>query len=106
MTKYANLAGYDPKGRTRSQTQSKEVTKKTAPASFTTGFIYTHYRTVEYVPDKLMLPNMVVPAVPVNYEETMLNDCLTLSVNQLLRHQFFVQREQVQRLWKSSVSWS
>jgi hypothetical protein len=35
----------------------------------------------------------------------MLNDCLTFSVNQLLRHRFFVQREQVQRLWKESIHW-
>jgi hypothetical protein len=29
----------------------------------------------------------------------MLNDCLTLCVNQLVRYAFFVMREQVQRLW-------
>ena len=29
----------------------------------------------------------------------MLNDCLTLCVNQLLRYAFFIMREQVQRLW-------
>ena len=33
----------------------------------------------------------------------MLNDCLSLSVNQLLRQRFFVQREQIQRLWKQSL---
>jgi hypothetical protein len=35
----------------------------------------------------------------------MLNDCLTFSINQLLRHHFFVKREQVQRLWKESIHW-
>ena len=42
-----------------------------------------------------MLPNAFIAAQQVLYKETMLNDCLTLSVNQLLRHRFLVEREQV-----------
>jgi hypothetical protein len=32
----------------------------------------------------------------------MRNDCLTLTVNQAVRHQFFVTRDQVQNLWKET----
>ena len=97
------MAGYDPKRVTRSQTIKREEKKETAPATFTTGPLYTDYQVVEYAPEKLMLPNAFIAAQQVLYQETMLNDCLTLSVNQLLRHRFFVEREQVQRLWKEAV---
>ena len=96
------MAGYDPKRVTRSQTIKREEKKETAPATFTTGPLYTDYQVVEYAPEKLMLPNAFIAAQQVLYQETMLNDCLTFAVNQLLRHRFFVEREQVQRLWKES----
>lgn len=99
LDKFASMAGDDPSRRNRSQNQRKEQIKLDEPASFTTGFLYSEYQVIEYCPDKLMQPNMCVPAQQVTYTETMLNDCLTLSVNQLLRHRFFTMREQVQRLW-------
>lgn len=105
LDKFATMAGDDPSRRNRSQNQRKEQIKLDEPASFTTGFLYSEYQVIEYCPDKLMLPNMCIPVQQVTYDETMLNDCLTLSVNQLLRHQFFVSREQVQRLWRQSQCW-
>jgi hypothetical protein len=47
-----------------------------------------------------MIPNDFIAAQQVNFEATMKNDCLTFNINQLLRHHFFVTREQVMRLWK------
>jgi hypothetical protein len=47
-----------------------------------------------------MIPNNFIAAQQVNFEATMKNDCLTFNINQLLRHYFFVTREQVMRLWK------
>ena len=47
-----------------------------------------------------MIPNNFIAAQQVNFEATMKNDCLTFNINQLLRHHFFVTREQVMRLWK------
>jgi hypothetical protein len=61
-----------------------------AHSTFTKGPLYTDYHVVEYAPEKLMLPNAFIAAQQVLYKEKMLNDCLTLSVNQLLRHRFFV----------------
>lgn len=52
-----------------------------------------------------MIANAFIPAQQVNYEATMKNDCLTFNVNQLLRHHFFVTREQVQTLWRETVHW-
>ena len=73
--------------------------------SFTKGFLYSDYQVIEYKPEDLMDPTKFIAAQQVLYSETMLNDCLTLSVNQLLRHRFFVKREQVQMLWKESLHW-
>jgi hypothetical protein len=42
-----------------------------------------------------MNKNEFIPAQTVNYIDTGLNDCLTLSINQLLRFYFFTMREQV-----------
>ena len=49
--------------------------------SFTTGFLYSDYQIIEYRPEKLLIPNHFIPAQQVRFDETMLNDCLTLSVN-------------------------
>jgi len=75
------------------------LAQKEEPSTFTTGPIYKKYHIVEYAPEKLMIKNSFVPAHPIKFEETKLNDCLTLAVNQLVRHRFFTKREQVQKLW-------
>ena len=72
------------------------------PATFTTGYLYDDYQIEEYAPEKLMIPNAFIAAQQVNFEATMKNDCLTFNINQLLRHYFFVTREQVMRLWKAT----
>ena len=100
LSKYAMMAGYDAKGRTRSATLKRDALKEEDPESFTKGFLYSDYQVIEYKPEDLMDPTKFIAAQQVLYSETMLNDCLILAVNQLLRHRFFVQREQVQRLWK------
>ena len=102
LSMYARMAGYDAKGRTRSATLKREALKEEDPTSFTKGFLYSDYQVIEYKPEDLMDPTKFIAAQQVLYSETMLNDCLILSVNQLLRHRFFVQREQVQKLWKES----
>lgn len=102
LSMYARMAGYDEKGRTRSATLKRDALKEEDPESFTKGFLYSDYHIIEYKPEDLMDPTKFIAAQQVLYSETMLNDCLTLSVNQLLRHRFFVQREQVQKLWKES----
>lgn len=99
------MAGYDVKRCTRSQTLIREARKEEDPTSFTKGFLYSDYQVIEYKPEDLMHPEKFIAAQQVLLKETMLNDCLTLAVNQLLRHRFFVQREQVQRLWKESLHW-
>ena len=48
-----------------------------------------------------MIKNQLIPAQQVEFKDTMRNDCLTQTVNQALRHQFFVTRDQVQNLWAS-----
>ena len=106
LSKYAMMAGYDVKRCTRSQTLIREARKEEDPTSFTKGFLYSDYQVIEYKPEDLMHPEKFIAAQQVLLKETMLNDCLTLAVNQLLRHRFFVQREQVQRLWKESLCWS
>ena len=53
-----------------------------------------------------MIKNQLIPAQQVDFKDTMRNDCLTLTVNQAVRHQFFVTREQVQDLWKSKAKCS
>ena len=73
--------------------------------SFTKGFLYSDYQVIEYKPEDLMDPTKFIAAQQLLLKETMLNDCLILAVNQLLRHRFFVQREQVQKLWKESLHW-
>ena len=103
LKKYATMAGDDPLRRTRSQNQRKEQIKLDEPASFTTGYLYSDYQVVEYRPEKLMKKNQCIAAQQVSFDETMLNDCTSLSVNQLLRFPFFTMREQVQRLWKESL---
>ena len=106
LSKFAMLAGYDAKGRTRSATLKRDALKEEDPMSFTKGFLYSDYQVIEYKPEDLMDPTKFIAAQQVLYSETMLNDCLILAVNQLLCHRFFVQREQVQRLWKESLCWS
>ena len=76
------------------------------PHSYTEGFLYSDKQTLEYKPEKLLQHNKVVPAHRLSYKQTMMNDCLPFAVNQLVRHEFFCSREQVQRLWQSSVHWS
>jgi hypothetical protein len=70
---------------------------------YTKGFLYTDAMILEYSPKKLLLPNTYIPVHPVTFTDTIWNDCLTLAVNMLLRHQFFIAREQVQRLWQISA---
>ena len=89
------MAGYDVKRCTRSQTLIREALKEEDPTSFTKGFLYSDYQVIEYKPEDLMDPTKFIAAQQVLLKETMLNDCLTLAVNQVLRHRFFVKREQV-----------
>ena len=99
------MAGYDVKGRTRSATLKRDALKEEDPESFTKGFLYSDYQVIEYKPEVLMDPKKFIAAQQIKYSETMLNDCLILAVNQLLHHRFFVQRDQVQKLWKESLHW-
>ena len=95
LSTYAMMAGYDVKRCTRSQTLIREALKEEDPTSFTKGFLYSDYQVIEYKPKDLMHPEKFIAAQQVLLKETMLNDCLTLDVNKLLRHRFFVKREQV-----------
>lgn len=97
--RYATIAGFDPVRLTRSQVQARELAQQNEPSTFTTGPIYKNYFVVEYEPERLMIKNSFVPAHPITFDETKLNDCLTLAVNQLVRHRLFTKREQVQKLW-------
>ena len=57
LRKYALMAGDNSIKYTRAQMQMKEQLKKSKPASFTTGYLYSEYRIIEYDPSKLMIPN-------------------------------------------------
>ena len=91
----ALIAGHSPHMMTREKTQKRKEEQINHPSTFTTGFLYSHYQIIEYDPSKVMNKNEFIPAQTVNYIDTGLNDCLTLSVNQLLRFYFFTMREQV-----------
>jgi hypothetical protein len=103
LRRYAKLAGFTPVRLTRSQTQMRKDLQVNKPATFTSGYLYDDYQIEEYDPDKLMNPNAFIPAQQVNFEDTMKNDCLTFNINQLVRHHFFVTREQVQNLWRKTA---
>ena len=99
LLKYANQAGDDPSKRTRAQNRKKQQLQEQQPSTFVSGYLYEEHKVdPEYKPEKLLIKNHFIPAQPVLYSETMMNDCLTLAVNQLLRHRFFITRDQVQRL--------
>ena len=102
LTKYATIAGYNTR-LTRSQTQARIALQEDEPETFISGNLYKNYNVVEYEPDNLMIRNNFIPAQQVLFKETMLNDCLTFNVNQLVRHKFFTKRQQVQKLWKETL---
>ena len=92
----AKISGFDPDSFTRKENQDKAAAKVNNPDSYTEGFLYSDKQTLEYKPDKLLQHNKVVPVHRLSHKQTMMNDCLPFAMNQLLRWEFFVSREQVQ----------
>ena len=58
---------------------------------------------LEYKPHKLMDPTNRIGAEAFSNTETMFNDCLVKSVNQMICWKFFTCREQTSRLMKPDM---
>lgn len=106
LRKWAEMAGDDESLRTRVQKARRKELQLNETHRFTQGLLYPDRMTPEYAPDQLLQANQVVAPNQLTNEETMVNDCLTRSVNQAVRHELFISREQVQRLWMVSGKFS
>lgn len=95
LESFAKNAGHDPTKFTRAQTEQRELLQKSNPSTFTTGFLYSDFQIVSYAPEKLLIPNEFIAAQQMKFKETGFNDCLSYSVNQLVRYRFFIMREQI-----------